>query len=138
MVTGRIIRSHDLPGESGTISVPARTLPSTNTGDHYIQVARTLPQFHFKSIKPHFGTEPMSFAPNGIFEVKVTWQKAIANATEYIYIEDQSFWSHDVMDWLNERVKKNNTVKVILLTGALIPPIHPTMARWLKRSTTTF
>jgi phosphatidylserine/phosphatidylglycerophosphate/cardiolipin synthase-like enzyme len=111
--------------ESGTSAVPPRTLPSTGTGTHRLQVARTLAQYNFSTIRPQYGVTPLSFAPNGVFEVKVAWRRAIANASQYIYIEDQSFWSQDVMDWINDRVKNNSTVKVILLTGAPDPADPP-------------
>ncbi|NIM95039.1 MAG: hypothetical protein GTO18_15170 [Anaerolineales bacterium] len=120
-VGGRSIRSV----ESGTTSVPARTFPSSGTGKHYVQVARTLPQYRFSTIKPMYGAKALSFAPNGKFEVKVAWRKAIANASRYIYVEDQSFWSQEVMDWINARVKANNNVKVILLIGARDPADPP-------------
>jgi phosphatidylserine/phosphatidylglycerophosphate/cardiolipin synthase-like enzyme len=117
LVIGKVVKGV----EATTSLIPTRTLPSTGTGRHRVQVVRTLPQYHFSTIHPVFGSTPLSFAPNGTFEVKVAWRKAIANATQYIYIEDQSFTSQDVMDWINSRVK-NSTVKVILLMGAQRDP----------------
>lgn len=121
-----LVNAKTIPAvEGGTTPVPARSLPAAGTGKQRVQVARTLPQFHFSSFNPGFGTTPLSFAPNGVFEVKVAWKKAIEAATQYIYIEDQSFWAQDVMDWINVRVKAHATVKVILLTGAPDPTDPP-------------
>ena len=109
---------------AGTTAVPSRTLPAAGTGPHSVQVCRTLPQFHFGMITPP-GAVPLSFAPNGKFEVIVAWRKAIAGATQYVYMEDQSFWSQDVMDWLNARIKAQPNLKVILLTGGSADPVDP-------------
>jgi phosphatidylserine/phosphatidylglycerophosphate/cardiolipin synthase-like enzyme len=115
--------------EPATSPVPPRTLPTTGTGKHRVQVARTLPQFNYSSTFQKFatssGSSTLSFVPNGSFEVRVAWRKAIARATEYIYIEDQSLWSQEVMDWINARLKANATVKVILLSGAPDPNDPP-------------
>ena len=122
LVAGRTI----LTVEKGTTDVSARTLPVSTTGKHLVRVNRTLPQFNFTTFKRNpFGTKPLSFAPKGIFEVKVSWKKAIENATQYIYIEDQSFFSQDVMDWINQRLKAHPGVKVILLTGSPDPADPP-------------
>lgn len=109
---------------TGTPLVPARALPATGTGPHSVQVCRTLPQFHFVTMTPP-GAQPLSFAPNGKFEVLVAWRKAIANATQYVYVEDQSFWSQDVMDWLNLRIKAVPTLKVIFLKPGAADPVDP-------------
>ena len=111
--------------EPGTLPVPARALPAAGMGKHRVQIARTLPQFNFVNKIPPSGATPLPFAPNGAFEVTVAWRRAIANATDYIYIEDQAFWSHDVMDWINARVKAHPGVKVILLGGAQDPADPP-------------
>ena len=111
----------------GTNPVPVRwsNFPTEIYGNHNIQVAQTLPQY--KYAKP----EPLSFAPNGIFSVKVAWRKAISNATEYIYIEDQAFWSQEIMDFINRRIKdpESGDLKVILLTGKPDPSDPPNSFR---------
>lgn len=110
--------------EPGTDPIPARVMPVVVRGQHRVQVARTLPQFHIEVPVPS-GHTPLSFAPGGLFEIPVVWRRAIQHATDYIYIEDQGFFSHDVMDWINARVKTHPTVKVILLGGARDPTDPP-------------
>lgn len=117
MVSGKIIKSV----EPATEPIPSLTFPSTGTGKHRVQVVRTLPQYNFSTLKPSDGGTSLSFAPSGAFEIVVAWRKAIANATKYIYIEDQAFYSQDVMDWINQRVR-NSAIKVILLKGGLTDP----------------
>lgn len=125
MLSGSIIKNI----EPMTPPVPDKTLPSTGTGKHHIQVARTLPQYHSSGVIPTpmivASLVPLTFEPNGAFEVKVAWEKAISNATEYIYIEDQSFSSQDVMSWLNARIKAHASVKVILVTSGMADPADP-------------
>jgi phosphatidylserine/phosphatidylglycerophosphate/cardiolipin synthase-like enzyme len=122
LVNGRKINSV----EPATTTIPLRpALPAIGSGRHRVQVARTLPQYNFRLIKPSYGTTALPFAPNGAFEVKVALRKAISAATQYVYIEDQSFWSQEVMDWLKARLQSHPTVKVILLTGAPDPSDPP-------------
>ena len=124
LVSGRTIMSV----ESSTTPISEKTLPTTGTGPHRVQVALTLPQFHFSRVPSAFRQTPLPFLREpalGAFEVKVAWRKAISAATRYVYIEDQSFWSQDVMDWINSRLRAHPTVKVILLTGAPDPNDQP-------------
>lgn len=114
---------------SGTSEVPPRILPSVGSGKHRVGVATTLPQYNFTTFSRRFlphNSSPLTFATNGRFEIKVALKKAIENASDYIYIEDQAFWSHDVMKWIRLSVKDNPNLKVILLKGApdpIDPPI---------------
>ncbi|MFC0394369.1 phospholipase D family protein [Paenibacillus mendelii] len=105
-----------------TKAIPGKSLAAPTTGKHRVQVARTLPQFNFQFYdrKP-----PLSFAPDGAFEVKMALRKAIMNAENYIYMEDQGFWSREIMGWLNDKLKTNASVKVLLLTGAPDPNDPP-------------
>jgi phosphatidylserine/phosphatidylglycerophosphate/cardiolipin synthase-like enzyme len=113
--------------EPGTTTVPDRNLALPGTGKHRVQVARTLPQFNFgKTIAPGKNfTMPLSFAPNGVFEVTVARRKAILNAAKYIYIEDPSFWSQEMMLWIRTRVQNNPNLQVLLLTSARGDPGDP-------------
>lgn len=123
MLSGSIIKNR----EPMTSSVPNKILPSTGTGKHRVQVARTLPQYHPSSgpFTSMAGLVPLTFEVNGAFEVKVAWKKAISNATRYIYIEDQSFWSHDAMGWLNARIQGHPSVKVIFMKPGMADPADP-------------
>lgn len=64
------------------------------------------------------------FAPNGDFSFKVGLKAAIQGAEDYIYLEDQFFWSTEVMDWLNLALKDSSkpNLKIILLTSGRIDP----------------
>ncbi|SNR29102.1 phospholipase D family protein [Actinomadura mexicana] len=104
------------------------------TGAH-VQVLRTVPQMRFSSSGPAwlydkssvvralitagagFRKEPISFAPDGIFEFKVALQKAIGQAEKYIFIADQAFSSEEIMGWINARLLAKPDLKVILLYG---------------------
>jgi len=77
---------------------------------HSVQSLRTVSLEHI-----HHTNYQLSFAPNGLFEVRAAWQKAIQAATHYIYMEDQYFWSTDVMDWIRETVINHTDVVVILV-----------------------
>ena len=123
----------------GTSSVPpltgarGRDVPNSGSGPHWVQVARTLPQFPNRQDPrdPRHADlvgGPLSFASReGAFEVMVALRRAIAAATTYVYIEDISFFSSDVMDWLNLKLKEvESTVTVILLSGQPDPDDPPT------------
>ncbi len=101
--------------------LPARTL--TSSGGHmHVQSARTLPQMRFYS-GSSLGMSipsnaPLSFAPSGAQEIKAVWKHAILAARTYIYIEDQAFSSLEIFGWINQAIKANNELKVILVAGA--------------------
>jgi phosphatidylserine/phosphatidylglycerophosphate/cardiolipin synthase-like enzyme len=90
----------------------------------HVQSARTLPQMRIHqsgtfSLGPSIpGNRPLSFAPNGVQEIKTVWEKAIRAARTYIYIEDQAFSSQEIFRWINETLKANGELKVILVAGA--------------------
>ena len=113
--------------EPGTKAVPQLTLKIPSTGKHRVQVARTLPQFNFGNLLGWLKvvSKPLSFAPKGKFEITVIRRKAIANAKKYIYIEDPSFWSQEIMIWIRNRVQNNSEVRVILLASAQGDPGDP-------------
>lgn len=109
---------------SGTSTIVDRTALSLVSAvvDHSVQSLRTIPIAQhpiitLRGIQP----APLSFAPNGIFEVAAAWRKAIQAATRYIYLEDQYFWSADVMTWLRQAVINHPGVVVILVCFAPRP-----------------
>jgi phosphatidylserine/phosphatidylglycerophosphate/cardiolipin synthase-like enzyme len=126
LVNGKIINAV----ETGTEMIPIRKgkdFPISTSGKHWVQIACTLPQFNFPgTTKLKFGMDPLKYAPNGLFEIKVARKKAILNATEYIYIENPDYWSHDLMDWINSTIKfsifKETNLKVIILRGTESDP----------------
>jgi len=120
MVGSNIVRSV----EPGTTAIPDRDLGATVRGPHAVQVTRTLPRFRFSGLIS-MGMQPLSFAPSGLFEIPAALRKAIRTANSYVYLEDQAFFSRDIMDWLNERLRAVDRLKVILLTGEIDPTDVP-------------
>lgn len=118
-VAGRPVITLD--SHSATMpDLPARTVVSTATKKLHVQPARTLPRFNFPTTGSLTGlpkNQPLSFAPNGLFEVRAVWEKAIKAAQQFIYIEDQSFTSFELFDWINAAVKAVPELRVVLLTG---------------------
>jgi phosphatidylserine/phosphatidylglycerophosphate/cardiolipin synthase-like enzyme len=118
--------------------LPARTIASSSPSRMHVQPARTLPRFNFASLASLSGqlprNSPLSFAPTGLVEVSTIWEKAIKAAQEYIYIEDQAFYSREVFDWVNTAIKANSELKVVLLTGGADPFDTPnaTMVKFLS------
>lgn len=117
---------------SSTTDVPARTITGA-AGTAHVQSLRTLPRFNFApsiSIGNTLGADlptnrPLSYAPGGLFEVRQCWERAIGAARQYIYIEDQGFYSHEVFDWINAAVKANAELRVVLVTGRPDPSDDP-------------
>jgi phosphatidylserine/phosphatidylglycerophosphate/cardiolipin synthase-like enzyme len=110
--------------------LPARTVASTATTRMHVQPVRTLPKYNFAtggSLGSLPRNQPLSFTPNGLFEVKTIWKKAIRAAQSYIYIEDQGFTSFEVFDWINAAVKASPELKVVLLTGQSDPNDQPNL-----------
>ena len=115
--------------------LPPRAIKSTSGGKMHAQSVRTLPKFNFSTIAG-FGAsaagkklptnKPLSYAPDGLFEIQAVWQKGISGAQAYIYMEDQGFWSQEVFDWVNAAIKKNDSLRVVLLTGRGDPNDTPT------------
>ncbi|MEV5750747.1 phospholipase D family protein [Actinoallomurus sp. NPDC052308] len=131
-LNGAEIKSN--PPSAQTIDDRSAVRPISNA-DQYVQVLRTVPQMNFSTAGPPqladnrvlrwllanlggFKRPPLSFATAGIFEFKVALKKAIENAERYVFIADQAFQSQEIMDWLNARLRKRPSLRVILLYGA--------------------
>jgi phosphatidylserine/phosphatidylglycerophosphate/cardiolipin synthase-like enzyme len=106
---------------AGTPKVTARSLPTTALGNHHVQSLRTAPQFKYTTFNILPEGDPISFAPQGLFEVELAWRKAILAANQYIYMEDQGFWSVDVFKWIKEALQNHTELKVILVAGVSDP-----------------
>jgi phosphatidylserine/phosphatidylglycerophosphate/cardiolipin synthase-like enzyme len=127
---------------TGMPALAQRTIRST--GSHMVvQSVSTIPRIRIAS-PGIMGTiiggvtgitlptnQPISYAPNGRFQVKAVWEKAIKAAQSYVYIEDQALTSAEVFSWVNDAVKRNFDLKVILLIGGNDPatPSPPIMLR---------
>lgn len=114
-----------------TPAVPARTLPTTPVGKHHVQSLRTVPRFNYTTFNILPENDKISFAPDGLSEVRSAWFKAVLAAERYVYIEDQGFWSTEVMIWLNHVIKIRDDLKVILVRGTTDPndPAFPPYAK---------
>jgi phosphatidylserine/phosphatidylglycerophosphate/cardiolipin synthase-like enzyme len=103
-------------------------------GPYRIQSLRTIPQFHFASFNTLPSPPPVSFAPDGLFEFKAGLKKAISGARRYIYIEDQSFLSVQIMSWVHDAIVQNNQLRVILHTGGADPADPESPRGYLARA----
>ena len=98
----------------------------TDSFDYNVQLLRTIPQFNYPSYNILPESQPISFAPNGCFEIRTAWKKALLAATQYIYIEDQCFWSTEVMSWINEAIRTPRPdLRVILVISGMSDPSDP-------------
>lgn len=109
----------------GTLIVPDTPLMISGGGKHRVQSLRTIPRFNYVLFNNLPENPPISFAPNGLFEARAAWRKAILAAEKYIYIEDQSYWSTEIMDWINESIRNHNDLKVIFVRGSKTDPTDP-------------
>lgn len=89
---------------------------------HFVQSLRTVPK-----IIPGFGEAPVSFAPDGAFEIRQALQHAIRTATRYIYIEDQAMESLEIFDMLRQALEDpaRPDLQVIVFTGTADPADGP-------------
>lgn len=104
---------------AGTTAVTERTIeplliPSADPMQHHVQSLRTIPAFKYRWYNCLPSNEPVSYAPNGLFEIRAAWKKAISGATKYIYMEDQMYWSREIMEWINTAIRNQPALRVIL------------------------
>jgi phosphatidylserine/phosphatidylglycerophosphate/cardiolipin synthase-like enzyme len=112
--------------EPGTPVLPARTLVTAPTGaKHHVQSVRTIPRFNYRWYNCLPENKPISYAPDGLFSYKLAWRKAIKAAESYIYIEDQAYWSIEILGWVNEALKAAPNLRVILLMQGGVDPNDP-------------
>jgi phosphatidylserine/phosphatidylglycerophosphate/cardiolipin synthase-like enzyme len=104
-----------------------RTLATTAKGRHHVQSMRTVPVYRYKKASIFPENRAPAAAPNGLFEIKEAWQKAMLAATDYIYMEDQSYWSAEVLGWANVAIQANPNLRVILMASGGADPNDPVM-----------
>lgn len=90
-----------------------------------VQSLRTVPAFNYRWYNSLPENPPISFAPQGLFEFKTAFRKIVLAAQRFIYMEDQSFWSQEMMLWVRDAVRNNADVHVILLTVGRTDPNDP-------------
>ena len=129
LLNGAVVPSH----YTDTLEVnplPAAVQNMSNIGTQWVQVLRTYPNTSIvlpatlsamnlieRILLLTTGQQPLSFAPNGLFEFRLALHKAISSAESYVYIEDQGFMGREIMEWLNVRLQEIPNLKVILLWG---------------------
>jgi phosphatidylserine/phosphatidylglycerophosphate/cardiolipin synthase-like enzyme len=109
----------------GTPVLSARILPTTPKSTHHVQSLRTVPTFNYRWYNCLPENKPISFAQSGIFEFKAAIRKAISNAQTFIYMEDQSFWSQEILSWVSHAIQETPGLRVILLTSGRADPNDP-------------
>jgi phosphatidylserine/phosphatidylglycerophosphate/cardiolipin synthase-like enzyme len=87
---------HPDRNDNGRTNVPLHPVPGEiSNGPHLVQILRTFPP-----------RQRYPFAPNGELGILNAYEKAISNAREYIYIEDQFFVSEEIADAIAGVMKK--------------------------------
>jgi phosphatidylserine/phosphatidylglycerophosphate/cardiolipin synthase-like enzyme len=114
----------------GTPPLPARTLPvePAARGQH-AQALQTLPAARFRRLRIGPRSRPLRAAPTGRFTYRAAIRHAILLASRYVYVEDQFLWSREVMSWLNQAVRANPGLHVILLMSGRDNPDDPPLPR---------
>jgi phosphatidylserine/phosphatidylglycerophosphate/cardiolipin synthase-like enzyme len=103
-------------------------LPGTAVGPHRAQGLRTIPNHDYADFNLFGSGEKPQFpagAQSGLFEIRGAWRKAISQAEQYIYIEDQAFWSSEIFGWIGQRVRSTPGLRVILVTSGAADPNDP-------------
>jgi phosphatidylserine/phosphatidylglycerophosphate/cardiolipin synthase-like enzyme len=104
-----------------------RTLATTAKGKHHVQSMRTVPVYRYRKASIFPENRAPAAAPNGLFEIRSAWRKAISAATEYIYMEDQAYWSEEVLAWVNAAIQADPNLRVILMASGGADPNDPVM-----------
>lgn len=108
----------------GTPALPIRQLTLAPTGTrHHVQCVRTVPQFNYKYFNCLPENPPIAFAPQGSFQYKLAWRKAMSAAQTYILIEDQTFSGQEILGYANTAIKNNPDVRVVLIMSGANDPV---------------
>ena len=104
--------------ERGTDEVPDRDIGGAiDSSSLHLQSLRTLPVLKSLPLARELVSNDLSFTAEdaGLFTVEHGWLKAIDHATEYLYMEDQYLWSHDIMSAIGSQMQAESSLKVILV-----------------------
>ena len=77
--------------------------PPPECGPHLVQILRTYPA----------KWPPFPFAPHGERTIAQAYEHAFAQAKRLIYIEDQYFWSEDIVSGLADALRREPALQVI-------------------------
>ncbi len=114
----------------GTEAVPDRLIeesliPNPDPKLCHVQSLRTIPKLNYRWYNCLPENDPVSYAPNGLFEIKAAWKKAILGAQRFIYIEDQMYWGKEIMEWVNQTIRNQPNLRVILAMSGQADPNDP-------------
>lgn len=124
---------------AGTAAIPARRVGVAAGGTIHAQSLRTVPQFRFAPMLPIPTNQPVSFAPDGVFETDAAWRTAMGAADTVYYVEDQMLSSTSLCDALNARLRASDTLRIILLSGQSDPNDPPTdIYAWIRARAVNF
>jgi phosphatidylserine/phosphatidylglycerophosphate/cardiolipin synthase-like enzyme len=80
-------------------------------GPHIVQTLRTFPE-HASAVA---ATWQYDFAPHGEFGLRQAYRKAIDNARDFVYMEDQYFISDEISTSLADAMRRSDHLQVILV-----------------------
>lgn len=92
-----------LAGEESTTELPAPLPDPAPYGSHTVQLLRTYPK----------KTPPYPFAPAGEYSVARGYMKALRNAREFVYVEDQFLWSPMVAEVLAQALRREPGLRIV-------------------------
>ncbi len=95
-----------------TDRIPVHPIPTPAVGTHLVQVLRTFPINGTVHVFP----ERYEFT-RGEFGHRLAYAKAIGNAREYVYIEDQYFISDEIGDHLAAAMRRSPRLRVLIVTA---------------------
>lgn len=108
---------------SDTPVLPVRVVPTRSApANQQVQALRTLPAARYGRLLPVRKPMPL---PEATFSYRDALKRAIGAAQRYVYIEDPLLWSTEVMDWLNEALRREPELQVVIVTGGLDDPNDP-------------
>lgn len=117
------LHHHD-PGATLPVPVPSAAIP--DTGHHIVQVARTYFEHGSSS------TAPFAFAPNGETTPIRTLMQAIAQAKDFIYIEDQYFSPPD--DYVHALLNAGDEARGVRALFVTVPYQTDQPYGWRRRA----
>jgi phosphatidylserine/phosphatidylglycerophosphate/cardiolipin synthase-like enzyme len=87
VAAGFAMRWHELTGESLAVGEPPAA-----TGEHAVQMTRTIPEGMYAQL------------PDGDFSVLESYVRAIRGAERFIYLENQFLWAPEITDLLADKL----------------------------------
>lgn len=112
-----VVRHHDTTPDP----LPEQAPPPPAAGPHRVQVLRTYPDLRHGQDYP--------FARGGERSVARGYRKALKQARELVYVEDQYFWGNDVADPFEAALVANPELRLLVVL-----PMHPDVEGLSRRA----